>query len=43
MSSIYGSDALGGVINLISKDPNCERLEFEGSSYFESVGQCYQD
>lgn len=39
MSSIYGSDALGGVINLISKDAQCERLEFEGDTYFESIGQ----
>lgn len=39
MSSIYGSDALGGVINLISKNAECERLEFEGNSYIESVGQ----
>lgn len=38
MSSIYGSDALGGVINLITRDPNCERLEFEANSYSESVG-----
>ena len=38
MSSVYGSDALGGVINLISKDPFCERLEFDMNSYYESVG-----
>lgn len=38
MSSIYGSDALGGVINLISKDPNCEKSEIDLTSYFESVG-----
>ena len=39
MSTIYGSDALGGVINLISKKPQCERLEFEAGSYLESVGK----
>lgn len=38
MSSVYGSDALGGVINLITKEPDCSRLEFEGNSYYESVG-----
>ncbi len=38
MSSIYGSDALGGVINLITKEPECDRVEFEAESYFESAG-----
>jgi outer membrane receptor for ferrienterochelin and colicins len=39
MSTIYGTDALGGVINLITKDAdNCKRLEFTGDTYYESVG-----
>ncbi len=38
MSSIYGSDALGGVINLITQDAECDIVEFEAESYFESVG-----
>lgn len=38
MSSIYGSDALGGVINLITIEPDCNRMEFEANSYMESVG-----
>lgn len=38
MSSIYGSDALGGVINLISKEPACDRVEFDFRSYYEQVG-----
>ncbi len=38
MSSIFGTDALGGVINLITKDANCERFEFDAGSLVESVG-----
>ncbi|MFA7626768.1 MAG: TonB-dependent receptor [Candidatus Kapaibacterium sp.] len=38
MSSIYGSDALGGVINLITKEADCDRVEFDFNSYNESVG-----
>jgi len=38
MSAIYGSDALGGVINIITKDGNSDySVDFE--SYNESVGQ----
>ncbi len=38
MSTIYGTDALGGVINLITEDPdNCRRLEINGGGYYESV------
>lgn len=38
MSTIYGTDALGGVINLITEDPDkCRRLEIEGGGYYESV------
>lgn len=38
MSSIYGSDALGGVINLISKEAKEEQFELEAGTYLESVG-----
>jgi outer membrane receptor for ferrienterochelin and colicins len=38
MSSVYGSDALGGVINLISKEPNKEKTELNINTYYESVG-----
>ncbi len=38
MSSMFGTDALGGVINLITKDANCERFEFDAGSLIESVG-----
>lgn len=38
MSAIYGSDALGGVINIITKDPE-KGFFLELDSYNESVGQ----
>ncbi len=38
MSAVYGSDALGGVINIITKDPLCERFQTNINSYYESVG-----
>ncbi len=38
MSSMFGTDALGGVINLITKDANCERFEVDAGSLIESVG-----
>ena len=38
MSSMFGTDALGGVINLITKDANCERFEIDAGSLIESVG-----
>lgn len=38
MSAVYGSDALGGVINIITKDPMCERFQTNINSYYESVG-----
>lgn len=38
MSSIYGSDALGGVINLISKEPTVDLVEYDFRSYYEQVG-----
>ena len=37
MSAIYGSDALGGVINIISKSPK-DKLDISFDSYNESVG-----
>ncbi len=38
MSAIYGSDALGGVINIITKDPD-KKLLLEFENYNESIGQ----
>lgn len=38
MSTIYGTDALGGVVNIITKDAKCDRMEFDGNAYYESVG-----
>lgn len=38
MSVIYGTDALGGVINLISKRPSNKLLKLGVNSYYESVG-----
>jgi outer membrane receptor for ferrienterochelin and colicins len=38
MSTIYGTDALGGVINIITDDATCERFEFGANSYYESAG-----
>lgn len=37
MSAIYGSDALGGVINIISKSPK-DNIDVSFDSYNESVG-----
>lgn len=38
MSTIYGTDALGGVINLITEDTDkCNRFELYGGAYYESV------
>ncbi len=39
MSVVYGTDALGGVINLISKKQNKAQLSSSLQTYFESVGQ----
>lgn len=39
MSSIYGTDAMGGVINLISKSNQAERFSANLRGYYESVGQ----
>jgi outer membrane receptor for ferrienterochelin and colicins len=38
MSVIYGTDALGGVINLITKKPAGKQYTVGVNSYFESVG-----
>jgi outer membrane receptor for ferrienterochelin and colicins len=38
MSVIYGTDALGGVINLISKRPSSQQFKVGVNSYLESVG-----
>jgi len=39
MSVIYGTDAIGGVINLITKKSVKSQVEFGQETYFESVGQ----
>lgn len=39
MSAIYGSDAMGGVINLISRTNQKEKYVVNLRSYYESVGQ----
>lgn len=38
MSTMYGSDAAGGVINIITKDYFDEKLYLKGNSYYETVG-----
>lgn len=38
MSVIYGTDALGGVINLITKKPSTKQYNFALNSYYETVG-----
>ncbi|MBP9689222.1 MAG: TonB-dependent receptor [Bacteroidia bacterium] len=38
MSVIYGTDALGGVINLISKQPNKKHYSLNVNTYYENVG-----
>jgi outer membrane receptor for ferrienterochelin and colicins len=39
MSTIYGSDATGGVMNLISKTNPQEKFHIDLKGYYESVGQ----
>lgn len=39
LSVNYGTDALGGTINLISKKNGKNKLRVEGNTYYESVGQ----
>lgn len=38
MSAIYGSDALGGVINVITKSSNKSEMSAKVNTYYESVG-----
>ncbi len=38
MSVLYGSDALGGVVNLITKNSSDEKLTGSLTSYYENVG-----
>lgn len=38
MSVIYGTDALGGVINLITKKPSAKQYTLNVNTYYESVG-----
>lgn len=38
MSTIYGTDALGGVVNIITKNGFNTKTQFSGNSYYESVG-----
>lgn len=39
MSVMYGTDALGGVINLISKNSKQKKLGISGETYYETVGK----
>ncbi len=39
MSVMYGTDALGGVINIITNDASSEKINFTSNTYIESVGQ----
>ena len=39
MSVVYGSNALAGVINVITKDPDRQKLSVIGNAYYESVGK----
>ncbi len=39
MSTIYGTDALGGVINLISKKESSDNISARGLGTYESVGR----
>lgn len=39
MSVIYGSDAIGGVINLISRENNKDRFTAAVNAYYESIGK----
>jgi outer membrane receptor for ferrienterochelin and colicins len=38
MSVVYGSNALAGVINIITRKPNRQTLSVNSSAYYESVG-----
>lgn len=43
MSVLYGSDALGGVINIITKKPVSDKLNGSVNTYFESAGNYNAD
>ncbi len=43
LSVRYGTNALGGVINIITRDNNTPRLHLEAGSYLESVGHYNND
>lgn len=38
MSGVYGSDALGGVINIITKEPKTNNFAGGANVYYESIG-----
>lgn len=38
MSVVYGSNALAGVINIITKDPDQQKISLTGDAYYESAG-----
>ena len=38
MSGVYGSDALGGVINIITKEPKTSSVAGGANVYYESIG-----
>jgi len=42
-SAAYGTNALGGIINLITKKDNLKTLEVGATAYYESVGQYNAD
>ena len=39
MSVVYGSNALAGVINIITKDSDKQKVTVDGEAYMETVGQ----
>lgn len=39
LSVLYGTDAMGGVINIITKSFQAEKVRIAGNFYYESVGQ----
>ena len=39
MSVVYGSNALAGVINVITKDGNKQKASVNADAYYESIGQ----
>ena len=39
MSVVYGSNALAGTINIITKENNCNRIVLNSEAYYESVGR----